>query len=78
MAQMWPARIEAARQGMEQASYDPGNDQLAPAAVAAIGTLPLPVIYRSIIIHMERHDACLDNERKQADLCGQMRASTAP
>ena len=27
-----------------------------PAAVAAIGTLPLPVMHRSIIIRMERHD----------------------
>ena len=28
----------------------------APVAVAAIGTLPLPVIHRSIVIHMERRD----------------------
>ena len=27
-----------------------------PTAVAAIGTLPLPVMHRSVIIHMERHD----------------------
>ena len=25
-------------------------------SVAAIGTLPLPVMHRSVIIHMERHD----------------------
>jgi uncharacterized protein DUF3631 len=28
----------------------------APVAVAAIGTLPLPVMHRSIVIHMERRD----------------------
>ena len=38
-----------------------------PAAVAAIGTLPLPVMHRSIIIHMERHDGRRELKRLDKD-----------
>ena len=38
-----------------------------PAAVAAIGTLPLPVMHRSVIIHMERHDGRRELKRLDKD-----------
>ena len=38
-----------------------------PAAVAAIGTLPLPVMHRSVIIPMERHDGRRELKRLDKD-----------
>src|SRR5580704_15633925 len=38
-----------------------------PTAVAAIGTLPLPVMHRSVIIHMERHDGRRELKRLDKD-----------
>jgi CheY-like chemotaxis protein len=37
-------------------SITPAAEAATAAAVAAIGTLPLPVMHRSIVIHMERRD----------------------
>jgi hypothetical protein len=41
-----------------------------PVAVAAIGTLPLPVMHRSIVIRMERHDGRHDLKRLDKDDAG--------
>jgi hypothetical protein len=38
-----------------------------PVAVAAIGTLSLPITHRSIVIHMERHDGWCDLKRLDKD-----------
>jgi len=38
-----------------------------PVAVASIGTLPLPVMHRSIVIRMERHDGQHNLKRLDAD-----------
>lgn len=39
----------------------------APMALAAIGTLPLPIVHRSLVIHMERHDGGLPLQRFDPD-----------
>ena len=39
----------------------------APVAVAAIGTLPLPIMHRSIVIRMERHDGRHELKRLDKD-----------
>jgi hypothetical protein len=48
------------RRGGKVTRYHSGQARsfatFAPVAVAAIGTLPLPVMHRSIVIHMERRD----------------------
>jgi Protein of unknown function (DUF3631) len=48
------------RKGGAVTRYRDGEDRsfstFAPVVVSAIGTLPLPLMHRSIVIHMERHD----------------------
>lgn len=39
----------------------------APMALAAIGTLPLPIVHRSLVIHMERHDGWQPLQRFHPD-----------
>jgi Protein of unknown function (DUF3631) len=59
------------RRGGKVTRYHSGQARsfstFSPAAVAAIGTLPLPLMHRSIVIHMQRHDGRRELRRLDQD-----------